>query len=945
MDTFLGKVAAHLLEFYPDKLADVTVVFPNRRAGLFLKKEIAKRINTTIWLPKIITIEEALKNWTGFQIADPLQVKLELLKIHIKLFPEDKQSIGDFVGYAELFARDFDEIDQYLVDADALFGYLSEAKALELWHIDGKELTISEKHFLKFYESIVHYYKNLRERLTAQKTGYQGMLARMLAESNAEVFAGKIQSEMVVFAGFNALTQSEEKIISILEKEGKSEILWDIDSYYLQENGFDLPEAGFFLRKYLQKHHSKTPLKWVSDNLLNSKKRIFITGVPGNVGQCKELGNLLSNENNFNETAVILADENLLLPTINSIPNNVGKFNVTMGLPFSKSQVYNFLIKLFVLQEFRNNTSENEGFYIWTVSHLFEHEFFSHILDTLEVEAIKSIKLKLMKSGKSFVTISDILALENVSTFLAGFVSCVVEPWQNNPVKCITQLKTILEQSLERVKSKKTSETNYTLLNQFSAGIRICKRLHDLVEGDVHLFDIKSIKQLIIQIAPSYTVNFFGEPLSGLQLMGLLESRNLDFKILHIVSVNEGMLPAEKHNNSFIPFDIRQAFSLPTHTNKQAVFAYHFYRLLQSAEEIHIYYNTESGELGGGEKSRFILQLKHELSKLNPLIEIIEKISTIPLLQTEKQKPIIGIKTPEIIQKIQGKALSGFSASSLSTYLSCPLKFFLIELLDIRENDNGEETIGFNTVGNILHKALYHLHIDHLNINLTENSYLNTEKTLNHAFVNETKSELPDFGKNKLIYEVIKKLWNDFIENEKKLIRQGTLINILELEKKYEHIMTFYSGLESSDWKLKGTIDRIDEVDHVLRIIDYKTGKVEDKDLKITEINRESIENKPKALQLLIYYYLYLKNEPDVLLKKIQTGVYKLLRTDSELIQLNFPESNSHLVMIDSIETILNSIVAEIFDASTPFNQTSIVDNCVYCSFKDICERQTIAKF
>lgn len=940
-NTFLGNVAEHLLESYPNKLGEITVVFPNRRASLFLKNELAKRIDSTIWLPKIITIEEALQVWTGFKITDPLQVKLELLKIHLELFPNDTQSIGDFIGYAELFVRDFDEIDQYLVDANALFGYLSEAKALELWHIDGKDLTISERNFLNFFETIIQYYDRLKERLFIQKSGYQGMLARMLTDTKPSELVQKVQSDKVIFAGFNALTKAEEKIIFTLEKEGKAEILWDIDRYYLQSNGFELPEAGVFLRKFLDKQNSKTSVKWIFDKLLKSQKRIIITGVPGNVGQCKELGNNLLQETSFESSAVILADENLLLPTINSIPTDIGKYNVTMGMPFSKSPVYNFLMKLFEFHEFRNKSNEKEGFYIWTVLHLFDHEFFTHILTPDDLEKVKHLRTKLIESRKSFVTSSEIITFDNSAQKMKVFLANIFEPWNNSSIKCLNQLQNILEDSIEGVRAKPNGYHNYLLLNQFSAGIRICQRLLDLTIGNEQLIDIKSIKQLINQIAPSYSINFFGEPLNGLQIMGLLESRNLDFKTLHILSVNEGMLPAEKHNNSFIPFDIRQSFSLPIHTHKQAVYAYHFYRLLQSAENIHIYYNTESSELGGGEKSRFILQIVHEIAKLNPLINIEEKISTIPLLKTIKQNPIEGIKSPEIIQKIKAKANTGFSASSLSTYLSCKLRFYLTELLEIRDQNEEEESIGFNTIGNILHRALKDLYEDNLNKSLIEQSYKNTDETLNQAFIRETKGELPLFGKNKLIFEVIKKLWNDFIDFEKKLIKQGTEITVHELEKKYEYIMSGDSENETNIWKLKGTIDRIDESDNIIRIIDYKTGKVEEKDVKILEIDRESIQDKPKSLQLLIYYYLLQKNKPEFKHKKIQPGIYKLLRSGSGMIPMNFPEIKNDIQYTEAIEIMLNDIVNEIFDVNLTFHQTSDFDQCRFCSFKDICERQT----
>lgn len=945
METFLGKVASYLLENYQNNLSEITVVFPNRRAGLFLKREFAERITKTIWLPKITTIEEALQNWTGFQLSDPLNLRLELLKIHHQLFPNDLQSISEFSGYAELFINDFDEIDQYLVDSQKLYTYLSQAKALELWHIDGTDLRPSEIKFLAFYQSIHDYYSALKNNLTIKKSGYQGMLARMLAELDVDALIKKIGSEKIIFAGFNALTPAEEKIILGLQKENKAELLWDIDSYYLKANNFELPEAGYFIRKHLSNHHKNDPIHWISDNLLTQSKKITITAVPGNVGQCKVLGNNLVNQANFEQTAVVLADENLLIPAINSIPENVGKYNVTMGLPFSKSIIYNFIMKLFEIQDVKTNTNPKNELYLWSLLRLLDHDFFSQILHDQAFNTLKKIRQSLAKSGKLFVQSADILLDNPANNELLSFLNQIIEPWENSSVKGLKQIQNILEISILFAKSRKGNETNFLLLNQFSAGIRICNRLAALVSENESLIDLKSIKMIIKQIAPSYAINFFGEPLSGLQLMGLLESRNLDFKTLHILSVNEGCLPAEKHNNSFIPFDIRQSFSLPTYSHKQAVFAYHFFRLLQSPENIFIYYNTESGELGGGEKSRFILQLCKELASLNPKIEIEEKISIIPLNEAVLNDPIEGIKTPEILQKIKFKAVKGFSASSLSTYLGCQLKFYFVELLEIREQTEEDEIIGSNTIGNILHLALKQLYEGKLNQKLDKTTYIDSEKYLFNAFKKETNLPIPELGKNKLIYEVIKKMWEDFINHEQQLLSQNNDIFVLFVEKYYENLSTIEIDNEPLIWKLKGTIDRIDHFGSSIRIIDYKTGKVKENDVSIKDFNIESFEKKPKALQLVIYYYLYLKNNPTLSVEVIQTGIYKLLRSEAGLQQLIFPQIIDNQDILTVIEDLLVNIVSEIFNPEINFSQTNNHDNCSYCSFIELCNRQSKKDF
>jgi hypothetical protein len=273
METFLGKVANWILEKYADKTANITIVFPNRRAGIFLKSEFQKRIQKDIWLPKIISLEEALSVWTGFQLADGISIRFELLKIHHEMFPDDTKTVGDFAGYSELFANDFDEIDQYLTDAESLFGILTESKALELWHIDGSQLTASEQHFLEFYRSIGSYYKELKSRLLEKKIAYQGLLARMLAEMPENQISEIIGDELIIFAGFNALTPAEEKIILHLEKSGKAILLWDIDKYFLERNAYSPTEAGLFLRKFLENQPLNSELQWVDSNLLTARKK------------------------------------------------------------------------------------------------------------------------------------------------------------------------------------------------------------------------------------------------------------------------------------------------------------------------------------------------------------------------------------------------------------------------------------------------------------------------------------------------------------------------------------------------------------------------------------------------------------------------------------------------------------------------------------------------
>ncbi|MDP3444916.1 MAG: hypothetical protein Q8T08_18815, partial [Ignavibacteria bacterium] len=383
METFISKVTDYILEHYQHDFKQLTIVFPNRRAGIYLKKELASKAGKTIWLPKILSIEEAFVEWSGIDLADPLSIVFELLEIYLNNNPDKANDLNIFIGYAQQMAREFDEIDHYLVDTDILFNYLSEAKAIELWHADGSPLTVYEQNYLAFFKSLNSFYKSLKHRLNSKKIGYQGSIAAHLAGLKNDDLLSILGNTIVIFAGFNALTPAEEKVISSLANEGKATILWDLDSYYINENKFGWHEAGSSIRKF-GKNHPKLLKNWIDTNLLEDEKKIHLIGVPGNIGQAKAAGHYLqmtaTQSSTLSGTAVVLADEKLLSPVLNSIPDEVGKFNVTMGLPFIYSPVYQFIISLFELKLQRFQKNEGTLVPLKPLIGLLQHELISQFV-------------------------------------------------------------------------------------------------------------------------------------------------------------------------------------------------------------------------------------------------------------------------------------------------------------------------------------------------------------------------------------------------------------------------------------------------------------------------------------------------------------------------------------------------------------------------------------
>lgn len=941
MEAFLEKLSDHILKNYGHQLAQLSVVFPNKRAGLFLKQQLAEKITDTSWLPLIYTIDEAITGWTGINLADPLKLRFDLMEIHLDLNMESSPDMAEFAGWADQFILDFDEIDHHLVDAASLYDYLSEAKALELWHPDGSPLSPYEKDYLRFYRLLILYYNRLKNRLQQQMSAYRGMLVRQMAEDKTSDFIENIATEKVIFAGFNALTPAEQKVISLLTNKGIAEVIWDLDAYYFNENTYGRHEAGHFARLFFKKSGQQSP-NWVGNSLLESAKQLNIIGVPGHVSQAKAFANdflqgLKTDPSLPDKSALVLADESLLTAAINSVPEQAGNFNLTMGLPFQYSPVYQIIVLLFNIQLNAANSKQAHKVQTRLVLELLSHSVWNTLLDTQTSSQLKTERQKHINSGKLFIPLKDFMPDEtDKNQSLQKLFSHLFRPWESDLQACFQSLQSLISYLADLLFKKPDSQAQILLLNHLSAAGRIINKLSQLLETKASLIDLPGLKKLFIQLSPAAHISLYGEPLEGLQVMGLLETRNLDFQHVYLLSANEGILPGDKSSQSLIPFDIRKQFGLPSHFEKQAIYAYHFFRLLQYASEISIYYNTEPDVLGGGEKSRYIMQIEHELSRLNPRLTINHSIFTFPLQTIHAAAHIQVEKDPSTMALLEQKAASGFSPTSLAAYVSCPLKFYLQELMGLRKAEELEESIGMDVLGTIVHNTLEELYLPFKQKVISRQHILDMKSkaadTLKGIFARETKSAETAFGKNRLIAEVADSFVQQFLNLELKQLEEHT-IEVIELERRFE---TFIET-NNTRVKLKGLADRIDRRDDMLHIIDYKTGKVDTRDLKC-DTWEQLITNpkKTKALQLLIYSYLYLKNNPSAGNLRIQSNIVSMRNLSDGLMHADFPGES---FTIEDAENVLLQLLDSIFDRSLPFAQTTSTDTCSYCEFKALCNR------
>lgn len=942
---FLDRVTTFVLNKTDVDPGDMAIVLPNKRAGLYLKQYFLNQVKKPVWLPNIYTIEDIMSAWSGRFIADRLTLRLMMMEIHLEMNQSD---LSGFATWTDEFLNDFDDIDHQLVDPKAIYSYLSQAKAIELWHADGSDLTPYELQYLNFYTSIYTYYIRLQDKLDAIGAGYPGALMRLIALQPVSELLTKIPEKHIVFAGFNAFTKAENKVISSLCQEKKATLLWDMDEYYTLKNKFGYHEAGFFFRKFAEKQPDLTT-NWMNNRLIIDEKSIMISGIPGNVSQAKAVGDLLKSlsENidwNPKKTAVVLADENLLIPLLNSIPEEVGPYNITMGIPLKHSAVYPFLIQMIeLIANTQPDARNNASFKTSALVSLINNEIWMSIL-SLSTE-ISLLKRWVANQSAYYIRVDEMLqsVWNDEKSAVKDILNVLFSATEHKTSSILLIVKEILNQFILLVEDAKSAD-KVILYGMFETSLKMINSFMLLLQGRDELVDLKSLVKIIRSLSLSFKTNILGEPLEGLQVMGLLETRNLDFERVIMLSVNEGSVPIVKPQSTMITADIRNAFGMPGQREQQYISAYHFFRLLHRPKHIHLFYNTEPDMLGGGEKSRFIMQLVKEISIINPKISIKEQIISHPIKTSFPISPIVIPKTGNILKLLETKAETGFSPTSLSNYVICPLKFCLNDLLRVKEAEAFEDKLGADTLGNIVHQALNNIYEPYINLELStsylETTIKNVSDIVEDVFRENHKLSLITSGKNKLLAEVAKRFVEQFLQYELSLIKnqkQKVILKALELE------MDSTLIVDNRQVKIKGTADRIELRDGRLNVIDYKTGKVEAKDLKVLEWqNLIDTDNHTKSLQLAIYLMLYFRKHGIVDSQLISGRIMAFKSISKGYLEVSFP-SDDATPKAESIaqqtESLLISLLAAIFDESIPFKQTENTQVCRFCQFQNLCNR------
>ena len=932
--SFINDLAQHIKDHYDLQHESLTVVFPNKRAAFYLRSRFKSIYSCDIWMPQILSIEEAVTQWSGLQMVDSVDLLFELISIAAELGSAGDMTI--FGSIASQMAKDFDEMDQYAVDADHLFSYIYEEKKIGIWNFENT-IKPKERAYLEFFKRLKVYYDQLRQRLLAQGKGYYGLITRMLSEMDISLLQKKTGNQRVLFAGFNALTPTEQKLIDKLYKNGQAEVVWDFDRYYVED---PLNEAGFFARWYMNQDVPWKPTVF-SNHLLTEQKEIHLVGVAGNTIQAKALQSLLEVETKH-DIAVILADENLMIPVLNSIPDQTryDTIKVSMGYPLSQTALHELISEFFTLHR-KGKKVSGRGWYLWPILRVLSLEIVRVIFTQKELEEINSF-LSYVKAKTLFIYQEEDLLRFCSSVDIQNFMSLLLK--SNSKTDTPLSLLECLIDLLKFIGAKIQTggQTNVFLLNQVSEAGKAVNRLKNILERhEQAIHSLAELEVLYRLVNKNISVKLNNSSLEGLQLMGILEARNLDFDTYYMIGVNEGILPAEKPAGSFIPYHIRKECGLPGYQEKQAVYAYHFYRQLQSAEKAYFIYNSSSND-NRGEPSRFLMQIKYELAQRNPRIHLFEDCFLNLTQPSHPSPPLFAVKTPEIMEKLMNKVQSphfndALAPTSLSTFIACPLKFFFKYLMKISDNRAEEETKD-NEIGTVVHDTLERLYQNCLNILITKDFFCENIKPFMAQRLEESINKyfgqgLPNVGYNYLNKLNIDKQLSQYLKFEEDAIQRDELY-IISVEYTL-HATIMVHGVPCL---IAGKADRIERRGSMIRIVDYKTGTVSDKDVKVPN-NVVSISEIPeKALQLLIYKYLYLREHPEVAPEQVTASIFGL-RMPQVIFDLRVDDQNLNERFMETMESYLTEVLVKMMDPAIPFNSSDVdIDKlCKYCDYKELC--------
>ncbi|UWY28993.1 PD-(D/E)XK nuclease family protein [Flavobacterium sp. TR2] len=915
-DSFLQKIASVVIQDYVEKLSETTIILPNKRAKVFLIEALKNATSKTIIAPQITSIEDFVQDVASIRSIDSIELLFEFYEVYLSITEKKhQQSFELFANWAKTLLQDFNEIDRYLLDPSHILSYLKDIEDIKRWGLEVDQKTKLLENYIDFWKLLPLYYESLYNHLLFKSIGYQGLIYRE-AVNNLNHFSNTIGNRTFIFAGFNALNAAEEKIVQHLLALDQAKIYWDADQAFLNDPYHD---AGLFLRRFKEswKHYKSNAFEWIVDDFSQSKN-IQVIGTPKTIGQAKLAGSIIENlidqnpDASLDKVAVVLGEENLLVPILYSLPSSVGALNITMGYSGKNNPSQIFVAKLFKMHT--NALSRKGGSYVFYYKDVLD--ILTHPLVEPYANAQRLVRI-IKENNYTFITHQKVLELHPEPSI---FFNLLFEKWENGSVAVLKNISALLIAIKEHFSNDNEEEK---IAKAFVYGVfKVINKLINYYSKHHHIDNIDTLHSIYKQIIDLAEVSFEGEPLRGLQIMGVLESRVLDFETVIITSMNEGKFPAGKSQNSFIPYDVKRELGLPTFKEKDAIYTYHFYHLLQRAKNIYLIYNTENDGLDAGERSRFITQLEVEKkAKHNITFDIYN-----PELPNMAYEPISVPKSELVMERLKEIAINGFSPSALTSYIRNPIEFYFQKILRIREVEEVEENIALNTLGTIIHETLKALYEPFIGKFISETDLLNCFKLLDDEVLKQFKLVYKEGeikkGRNLLAFEVAKRNVSNFLRMELESVKNNEAIQIIALEQTFER--EFVHPKLPFPVLIKGNVDRIERRDGKIRIIDYKTGKVEKSNVILKTWNGLTQELKnDKIIQVLAYAFMFEKEAGEL---PIEVGIISFKNLKSGFLPFGFKEEKDLDVIVSPqilnsyLEEIAN-LLGEIFDVNIPFEE------------------------
>jgi len=952
MQAFLEILARHLVKSAPGELAEMRIIMPNRRAGLFLQRHLSRHITGTTWAPEIFTISDFIDDLSPLELADPLDLSFSLYDIYREKV-EHPDSMDEFYLWGEMMLRDFDELDKYMVDAEMLFRNIIDLKELEeplaglepeqldfirqFWTgFHSGERTREKEHFLRSWLLLPALYGGLRNRLNERGEAYQGMQYREIAERIPRGEVDLSWKGRTIVAGFNALNRCEKLIFSALKNHG-AEFYWDHDRQYTASAG---SEAGRFLRENMSQFPPAAELEDFTG--LEKDKDYNIFELPTDVLQAKMVHRILEKKDagalqDCTDTALVLCDEDLLLPVLMSLPENISDINITMGYPMKNTSVYSFVDTLFRLQQnLRQGSDGRIRFYHKDVLAILLHPYFRNLRD----ESAENLTQTILR--ENLVTVDQHL--------FTGKLEQAIFKTVRGAAELLEYLRVLFNQILETLGS--SGEQSQDALDRAFIFhlLTHLNKLETLVDQRPDL-GRSILERLLRKQLCALRIPFEGEPLSGLQLMGILETRLLDFKHVILLSMNEEIMPAAHAPQSTIPYSLRLAFQMPAKEDKDAIYAYYFYRLLQRAQRVDLLFNGGTEGFRTGEMSRYLHQLifEHELHVKRPGLEVVAR-EVIPLEIPHSE--VADLK----LEKYRADAESGryLSPSAINTYIDCSLKFYLKYIAGIGEADEVSEDLDYAGFGTVVHDSLNELYSEIAGRNsgqisreelkrLLDSS--RPEETLKHFFMKQhfrgrKREELE--GRNIIIFQVMLRYLNRIIRTDLEIAP----FELVSAETDYSRTIQIEVAGNTHKIRLGGKIDRVDRHHGLLRVIDYKTGQTEQKFTSLESLFEGDYGSRNgAAMQILFYAWMVGELYPG---EPVMPGLYGMKglfgdKFDPALQMTSLKEKgrlDSFAELEEDFLKLLKGVLQRLFDPDIPFKQRKEDRICSFCDFVELCQRK-----